>query len=504
MSHSARDPLLWTALANANHYAPAAGEYCLRCHTAQGWLEGRSHPATGADLQTGDIHNGVACEVCHRLVDPVPGSSDEAAAIDSHIRAALTSTVPISHPASAMMIVDPQDRRRGPFALEPAPPHPNQTFQTDLLGQGGNPITQARLCGTCHNVDNPLLSWDGGRGQYWPNQMGLAAASFEQGELFPIETTYDEWLYSQYAAGGVDAPRFQGDKPDGLIQSCQDCHMPRLTGQAAADFYNPVERDCVTTGCLPEHTFAGANAWLPGLLSDTRWRFNTALQTDEPVRQAESMLQRAATLTVTLQTSGSRKIATVRVINQAGHKLPTGYPEGRRMWLHLRAYDENDTLLYESGAHDAATGQLTIDPDIKVYEAKQGLTPELAARLGLPAGASFHFILNNTVIKDNRIPPRGYTVSAFDKPGLQPVGASYQDGQYWDDTIYTLPLETERVSATLYYQTASKEYIDFLRARGGSDGETLGRLWDDSKSEPVVMALAFFPSEPGYLPLIFK
>ena len=98
------------------------------------------------------------------------------------------------------------------------------------------------------------------------------------------------------------------------------------------------------------------------------------------------------------------------------------------------------------------------------------ITPELAAVLGKEAGESFHFVLNNTTVKDNRIPPRGYTVAAYDRPGMAPVGARYANGQYWDETVYALPAGAVRVVASLYYQTASKEYIDFLRARGGAAG----------------------------------
>ncbi len=174
----------------------------------------------------------------------------------------------------------------------------------------------------------------------------------------------------------------------------------------------------------------------------------------------------------------------MRVRNETGHKLPTGYAEGRRMWLSVRAFDASGALVFSSGAYDPATGVLGTDPWLKLYEVRQGLTPELASELGLPAGESFHFVLNNTVVEDNRIPPRGYTVAAYDQPGLQPVGATYVDGQHWDDTIYPLPAEAVAVSAILYYQTASKEYIDFLRAEGGADGATLGQLWD-SQQEPA-------------------
>jgi hypothetical protein len=216
------------------------------------------------------------------------------------------------------------------------------------------------------------------------------------------------------------------------------------------------------------------------------------------------MLRKAASVTVDVAAGGSNKTATVRVTNSSGHKLPTGYPEGRQMWINLKAYNANNQLIYETGAYNPATGQLNRDASIKVYEAKQGLTPELAVLLPHSAGESFHFVLNNTVIKDNRIPPQGYTQAAFDKPGLRPVGATYLDGQHWDDTAYTLPLQTERVLVTLFYQTSSKEYIDFLRNNGGVDGLALGGLWDSLKSPPEVMAQAWWPDYRLDLPSVHR
>jgi hypothetical protein len=84
------------------------------------------------------------------------------------------------------------------------------------------------------------------------------------------------------------------------------------------------------------------------------------------------------------------------------------------------------------------------------------------------------------------------------------VGAAYADGQYWDETRYLLPEGTDavRVSAVLYYQTASKAYIDFLKANGGVDGATLFDLWERTPSPPVLMT-----ADPWYemwFPIITK
>jgi hypothetical protein len=305
----------------------------------------------------------------------------------------------------------------------------------------------------------------------------------------------------------VGAPQFAGDKADGLVGACQDCHMTRVQGDAADAAFNPTYRDCQTTGCLPEHTLVGGNTWLPTLLQNEDWRLDAhsdAPYLDATAIEAQAMLRKAATVKATLTVSGTDKVARVRAINETGHKLPTGYPEGRQMWLNVRAYDDAGTLLYESGAYDAVSGQLTRDADIKVYEVKQGLTPELADVLKLPAGESFHFVLNNTYVKDNRIPPRGYTQGAYNRPGLRPVGATYVDGQYWDDTEYVVPLETVSIAVTLYYQTASKEYVDFLRRYGSVDGETLGELWESSKSPPEIVARTGAPLISVYLPMVVR
>ena len=38
---------------------------------------------------------------------------------------------------------------------------------------------------------------------------------------------------------------------------------------------------------------------------------------------------------------------TLIVTNLTGHKLITGYPEGRRMWLNIKWYDSNNQIIRE-------------------------------------------------------------------------------------------------------------------------------------------------------------
>ena len=109
MAHSGRDPLMWAALAIANQDAPHSGETCLRCHLPKGWLEGRSAPEDGSTM-TADDRQGVQCGVCHRLVDPVAAPENPAA--DAAILRGLHRTARVRQ---RQMVIDPIDRRRGPF-----------------------------------------------------------------------------------------------------------------------------------------------------------------------------------------------------------------------------------------------------------------------------------------------------------------------------------------------------------------------------------------------------
>lgn len=163
------------------------------------------------------------------------------------------------------------------------------------------------------------------------------------------------------------------------------------------------------------------------------------------------------------------------------------------MWLQVRFYDSVGTLVGESGHWDADTGDLTHDAALKVYEAIPVIGENIAAVVGLPAGTEFHFALNNAVAKDNRIPPLGFSNAAYAAVGAAPVGATYSDGQNWDETVYAVPEAAVRAEVSLVYQSISKEFVEFLRDNGstGGPGQMLYDLWDaNGKCPPEEMASA--------------
>ena len=148
-------------------------------------------------------------------------------------------------------------------------------------------------------------------------------------------------------------------------------------------------------------------------------------------------------------------------------------------------------LTSESGAYDPTTGVLTHDTEVKIYEIKPGLDAVTAPLVGVPEGPSFHFVLNNKIFGDNRIPPRGFTNAAYANFGGAPVAYSYADGQYWDDTYYAIPAGSVSAEITLYYQSTSKEFVEFLRDENTTNnkGQEIYDLWNNNgKCPPETMA----------------
>jgi hypothetical protein len=371
-----------------------------------------------------------------------------------------------------MYIADANNAKRGPFVdAEARHQKLYSPFHSD-----------ANICGTCHDVSNPAFSKDPG-GDYVPNDFGQPAPDFDPYSMFPIERTFSEWKQSAYnSPEGVYAPVFGGNKQ--FVSTCQDCHMKDVTGPGCNKPGAPVRND------LPWHDMTGGNTFIPGLVAALfPSEVNTAAL-NSGVQRATYMLQNAASMSLTITEAGGQYALDVRVTNETAHKLPSGYPEGRRIWLNVRAYDTLGVLIYESGAYDNQTALLIHDDNIKVYEIEPGISFGLAPVVGYPAGQSFHFVLNDTIYSDNRIPPRGFTNENFQMIQSPPVAYSYADQQYWDDTRYILPGSAGTVTVTLYYQTLSKEFVEFLRSENRTNdwGNRLYDLWAaNGMSRPVAM-----------------
>jgi hypothetical protein len=307
---------------------------------------------------------------------------------------------------------------------------------------------------------------------------------------------------------------------------------------------------------LPRHDQTGGSYWAPDLVQyqDTKGTLRLGGGLNQIQRdalnaakmRAEEHLASAASLSA-MQAPGGP--LTVKVTNLTGHKLITGYPEGRRMWLNLRWYDAGNHVVREDGAYgpigrSVADNAGSLHPvqslldlgNTVLYEAKPGMDQAWAAQLvslGYPAGLplmydrtadqpehtlgqlasaaagtqrhTFHFALNNVVVADTRIPPYGFrydearTRNALPVPDTQ-YGAPGPGGtyRYWDERTFAVPAGASRVEVRLFYQQTSWEYVQFLwKANDGADpflgqeGRNLLDAWlNTGESAPFQMALA--------------
>jgi hypothetical protein len=221
---------------------------------------------------------------------------------------------------------------------------------------------------------------------------------------------------------------------------------------------------------------------------------------------------------------------SVRITNLTGHKLITGYPEGRRMWLNIKWYDGGGALLREDGAWGPLGVTFTNpvdntlfepwslldlhDPNTKIYEAHPAMNKEWAQTLmavdaayygpivlgydrstGDPIGTiadlaagvfgayaeTFHFALNNYIAKDNRIPPYGMDYetarvrNALPAPTTQYGGSPGGTYEHWDDVQLNPPAGAAGADITLYYQGTSWEYVQFLWLANNEQNAFLGQ-----------------------------
>ncbi|MCP3905546.1 MAG: hypothetical protein GY715_18120 [Planctomycetes bacterium] len=509
MAQAARDPVWHAAIAIANQDANVSGEFCIRCHAPGAWLQGRSTPTdTSGFISTFDIDDfdGVQCHFCHRRVDPVLGPDSPPEDVD--ILADLSSPPPAGQFGNGRYVVDPDDVRRGPLP-EPGSGDPEAVPANMHFGQFGEiPIIfsplhrKSDVCASCHDVSNPVFKLD--NGEYIVDALLAPHETQDPYDMFPEQRTYSEWLNSQYATGGVSLPgRYDANHPTGVMADCQDCHMPMaFTGACFAWENDPFfPRDD-----MPQHFFNGANHWVLKALR--------AFYPDSETGLSEASVDAAIGRTIVMLDDGADLGAQqlgpdlkVRVTNYSGHKLPTGYPEGRRLWLNVEFYDGGGALLDEHGEYDLVTAHLE-EGDTKVYRAVHGIGADLAATLNLPSGPSAHLVLNNEVLFDNRIPPVGFTNAAYLAINAEPVGQAYADDQYWDDTHFTVPPGAASVEVRLMYQAMTKEYIEFLRDTNvtNSWGDDLHDLWEDAagtygtnKAAPVEVECLVLSLDPPLL-----
>jgi MYXO-CTERM domain-containing protein len=436
MANAARDPVFWAGVAVADADAPGQTSLCVRCHAPRAFLDGDGD-ITSIDQLSNDQLAGVECELCHRSMEDLEAEVGNARyTIDD-------------------VVVDTNVPRRGPWDFTDGnDPPPHSWIHDPFIGT-------SRLCGNCHDVSTPAERVDD--------------AGVGMGVPFNEQRTYSEWLGSAYAAPG-----------DGF-RSCQDCHMPAVDDMAACTAHQNLQSH--PTGGR-RHDLVGANRFMVSMIKQEYGSAGANVLSDQffdtTLDRYDEFLATAATLELTAPrevdlTQGLAGI-DVRVTNNSGHKLPSGYAEGRVMWLEVVAQYAGE-VVYSSGAWDQVRG-MQQDAQLHTYEA---LAEDYAD------GTQLHLLRNNHWIVDSRIPPLGLVANLE----TDPIGDRYTlqgDGTWpnFDDVGYAFPAAPQIADATpgdpdpdvltltvrLRYLINTPEYIEFLGDNGADAGQHVAQLFD--------------------------
>lgn len=417
---------------------------------------------------------------------------------------------------SGQFYVDPGGAKRGPFS--------DNTGRHQVYYSRFN--KSKYFCGTCHDVSNPVLAnlshmglVPGDGTTVLPSEANSAYSYFH------VERTFSEFMLSDYgqqggAAGtGPFRPEvFITSQPGNKIATCQDCHMRDVPGKGCDKNDAPFRPGTVEhpRSGVPSHDLTGGNIWIPYILASTvngssnYNAVNANLLKQGPnvltlnltqgmglnannllrgVDRAKANLESAASIEAATYTAQTGQLS-FRVRNHTGHKLISGFPEGRRMFVNVKLI-KNNAVIYEVNPYDLSVGTLkglstSYSPNSPALAQWEAYVDELVyechpnSTITGEMDKTFHFALATGRAKDNRIPPRGFRIQDAIERLSEPVWDGQSRPDYfsteeyaggYDSVVMNLPGGADRAEIKLYYQVTSREYIEFLRDQINGTGK---------------------------------
>jgi hypothetical protein len=387
----------------------------------------------------------------------------------------------------------------GRFRVDP-PGHVNGPYDTVIeypmktaLGitpRGQPQMRRGALCGACHTVVLPVLDSAG-------RQVG---GGYEQ-------ATYIEWLNSVFQDEVAPVSR-------STARTCQSCHMPRdfrgnrlryrmaLIEDPTYPMADHRARDSAITVAVRDtfsrHTLMGINLFTLAMFQQfpdtlgirgTDYMYSAGVQPLVNAGLSAQTLAREQSARVVVErvrrTADALEIA-VRVENLAGHRLPSGVGF-RRAFVELAVTAGRDTLwasgrTNELGVILRGTSRETLPTELVTRRGAIGtfqphyqtITREdqvqiYEERVLDPQGwLTTSFLALDSIVKENRLPPRGWRRGGPYWTETQPHGESAGDADYWsgegaDHLVYRIPLSrvgrATSVRATLFYQALPPYYL---------------------------------------------
>ena len=477
MANSFNDPY-WQAAVEDEvdsfpHLAGFIEDTCTTCHAPMGRTHAH-HSGTGLDtdnyfrFDTAKTQNhsreGVSCTLCHQIDADNLGD-------------------PASFSGGYYIEGNPSDpdfkKTYGQYGSPVTDPN-NMFNQTGHAPTEGSYVSNSELCATCHTLFTPALDPETG--------VPSGISFLEQGPYF-------EWKNSVYATGEPQEAQ------------CQDCHMP----EPAPGYTTPIT---LMPGTAPdrtpygEHTLVGGNAHLLEILREYQSELGLVGTTEagfnEQINETRNFLGSATGISIsTKQEIGSSLEFDIEVSNNAGHKVPTAYPS-RRTWLHVVVTDGANNVIFESGEPDSrgyiSTDEARLKADCMSAHKQKGFDTTLCYEphrdvitdesqiaiyetvLGDVNGNITHTLLQGAqYLKDNRIPPAGFTNSKASTIEEQTIPSGVggdadfncvatSEGCGKDTVHYQVNIDGKTgpftVEARLLYQATQPAFVDGMHNTG--------------------------------------
>ncbi|MGE3824620.1 MAG: T9SS type A sorting domain-containing protein, partial [Bacteroidia bacterium] len=304
------------------------------------------------------------------------------------------------------------------------------------------------------------------------------------------QATYHEYLNTSFPAESI---------------TCQKCHMPRIE--------DPIIIANGLSGLTPrtpfnQHTFQGANYFMLNLMKENKealgitvedWKYDTTL-----AATSRSLKQQSINLDLILDSlTADTAFFTVKLRNKAGHKFPSGYPSRRAVVQFVALSADNDTV-FKSGifGSDARVNNETpaFEPHHNVIK-QSGKTQIYEMVMG-DVNSNYTSTLERAAVmlKDNRIPPDGFTGSSsvYDTVAIVGVGADSDfnfensiEGSGTDEVHYHVPVAgfSGNISAyaRMYYQTVPPKFLDEMFALSTAPINTFRDMYDNADKQPFLM-----------------
>lgn len=477
MANSARDPY-WrakTAATVKNHPALTheIDDTCTRCHAP---MANEAAKKDGAELKMisegFDTSNpyydhaldGVSCTLCHQIEDT--GSLGTEQANSGNFSIATYDAADKENRPAYGQYADPV----GAYMIANAEYSPVY----------GAHMSESAVCGTCHDLKTHKLDENG---EVIPDVIE---------NRFQEQQTFSEWQNSDYRDGGS------------LAATCQACHMPKVeTSVALASSGTDLRRQNFS-----EHTFLGANTVMLDMFQN--FKEELGIQAEgfpEAIARNREFLKTAADISIVgTRNEEDHIVATLKVENHTGHKLPSGYPS-RRVFVHLAVTDATGAVIFESGKMNADGSIVGVDGDrnYNYYEPHyNGIESEnqvlvYEAIMGDIRGDVTHSLVEGVrYLKDNRLTPKGFD-KTFVANDVGVVGGATQDNNFnagldFFEFKITLPESGNYfIIAELVYQPLAYGHLEYLfRDTDLPEVDQFKTIYDqtDLKSEIISSDLA--------------